>query len=92
LELARTQERLHLLHAIALGLERYPEVLDVVSTVEGDGVRAALQERFQLDEMQAEVLLDLQFRRVSPRERQRIEDEIIERRNEVQSIRERLGE
>jgi len=77
-------DRLAVLEAISLGLDDPHRLVDVVATAEGDPVRAVMA-AYGVPEHGAVAMLDIQFRRLAPRDRRRIAEEIA-------SIRERLPE
>lgn len=82
------EEREHLLSALVQGSEEAATVLEVTSEVEHlDEARAALRDRFALDDLQANAVLDMQFRRTTRRERARLREELEGLRTEIADIR-----
>lgn len=70
------RERLHVLDALVIALDRRGELVQVVgSAVDMDLARCALIELFEFDAVQAQVVLDLQVRRFAELQRQQIIDE-----------------
>lgn len=79
------RDRLQILDALAIALERRAELMDVVSGArDADQARSDLMTRFDLTDVQAAAVLDLQVRRFSELERGRI---VAER----EELRARLG-
>jgi dienelactone hydrolase len=75
LEVQRTEEELHMYDGLVRVMRDPHAMLDAVLEVDDpDAAQAALRERFDLDDLQARVALDLQFRRATLRDRRRIEE------------------
>ncbi|MCW2814852.1 MAG: gyrA [Nocardioides sp.] len=87
-ELQRAEERIHLLEAVVVVMEQPHRVLDVVLGA-ADVTDAAhrLQREFGFSDAQASLALDVQFRRMPDRERQRITVELAETRAAVVGLR-----
>lgn len=70
------QARLEILDAMVIALERPEEFFAiVVSAVEADQAKQLLKGAFDLSEVQATAVVDLQIRRFTERERSRIVEE-----------------
>ena len=75
--LRQARERRHIISAIVRATASWADVLAVIAeSPSAELARSSLQERFGLDEVQATALLDIQFRRVSGLERQRMEEQL----------------
>jgi DNA gyrase subunit A len=89
--LDKAREREHIVSAIARGQAEWRQVLEVV---EGAGSAeeaiAPLCERFGFDRDQATAVVDMQVRRVSQRDRDRITAELMELRSEIASLQAEL--
>jgi DNA gyrase subunit A len=76
-ELAKAKERAHILEGLLVALDNLDEVIDTIRrsrTVET--ARANLQKNFNLTEVQATAILDMQLRRLAALERRKIQDEL----------------
>jgi DNA gyrase subunit A len=74
--LRRAEERAHVLEGLLIALENLDEVIELIrSSPSADDAKTGLQERFELSEIQAQAILDMQLRRLAALERQRITDE-----------------
>nr|MBA3375481.1 DNA gyrase subunit A [Actinomycetota bacterium] len=78
-DLARARDRAHILEGFKIALDHIDEI---VKTIRGskspETALANLQERFALSELQARAILEMQLRRLTGLERQKIEDEYRE--------------
>ena len=85
--LSKARERRHIVAAIVRAAESWADVLGVIAdSVSADAASAALRERFALDEVQAQALLDMQFRRVAQSDRQRLTDELTQLDAEIAGL------
>jgi DNA gyrase subunit A len=75
-QLRKAEERLHVLKGLLVALDHLDEVISLIRNAESaDVARTQLMERYQLSEIQATAILDMQLRRLAALERQRIIDE-----------------
>jgi DNA gyrase subunit A len=75
-DLARAQERAHILEGLKIALDHLDEVIKTIrASADADAARAALVKRFKLSEAQANAILEMQLRRLAALERKKIEDE-----------------
>jgi DNA gyrase subunit A len=75
-ELARAQERAHILEGLKIALDNLDEVIATIrAAADVDAARSALMRRFELTEVQANAILEMQLRRLAALERKKIEDE-----------------
>src|SRR5207237_5375960 len=78
-DLAKAQERAHILERLKIFLDHLDEV---IQTIRGDrdteDARNQLQDKFGLSERQAQAVLDLTLRRLTQLERARIDEEYEE--------------
>ncbi len=75
-ELEKARQRLHVLEGLLIALANLDDVISTIrNSPDGEVARARLVERFNLTEVQAQAILDLQLRRLAALERQKIEDE-----------------
>ncbi|MCA1588531.1 MAG: DNA topoisomerase 4 subunit A, partial [Chloroflexi bacterium] len=75
-DLARAQERAHILEGLKIALDNLDEVIATIrAAADVDAARSALVTRFKLTEVQANAILEMQLRRLAALERKKIEDE-----------------
>jgi DNA gyrase subunit A len=75
-ELARAQERAHILEGLKIALDNLDEVIATIrAAADVEAARTALVNRFGLSEVQANAILEMQLRRLAALERKKIEDE-----------------
>ncbi len=75
-DLARAQERAHILEGLKIALDNLDEVIATIRAADdADAARSALMTRFGLTEVQANAILEMQLRRLAALERKKIEDE-----------------
>jgi DNA gyrase subunit A len=75
-DLARAQERAHILEGLKVALDNLDEVIATIrAAADVDAARTALMKGFGLSEVQANAILEMQLRRLAALERKKIEDE-----------------
>ncbi len=75
-DLARAQERAHILEGLKIALDNLDEVIATIrAAADVESARQALITRFGLSEVQANAILEMQLRRLAALERKKIEDE-----------------
>jgi len=75
-DLARAQERAHILEGLKIALDNLDEVIRTIrAAADVETAREALMTRFKLSEAQANAILEMQLRRLAALERKKIEDE-----------------
>lgn len=78
-ERQKALRRQHILEGLLIALENLDEVIATIRGSESvDDARTQLMARFELTEIQATAILDMQLRRLAALERQKIEDEYKE--------------
>ncbi|TAK25929.1 MAG: hypothetical protein EPO26_00840 [Chloroflexota bacterium] len=78
-ELDKAHARAHILEGLKVALDNLDEVIQIIrGSRETEAARQALMTRFQLSEIQATAILDMQLRRLAALERQKILDELAE--------------
>ena len=91
-QLRKARERLHVLEGLLVALDHLDEVITLIRNAESaDVARIQLMERFDLSEIQATAILDMQLRRLAALERQRIIDEAAELRRRIIDLEEILA-
>jgi DNA gyrase subunit A len=78
-ELNQAQARAHILEGLLIALDHMDAVIQTIrQSPDVDTARSRLIERFGLSEVQAQAILDMQLRRLTGLERQKLEDEYAE--------------
>jgi DNA gyrase subunit A len=92
-ELRRAQERAHILEGYLAALENIDEVIALIRGADDtESARIALQERFELSEVQAQAILDLRLARLTKLSRKEIEGEYDDLRERIAELRAILGD
>jgi DNA gyrase subunit A len=75
-ELDKAQHRAHILEGLRIALSNLDAVIQTIrQSPDADAARDRLMTRFELTEIQAQAILDMQLRRLAALERQKIEEE-----------------
>ena len=83
-ELAKAEEREHILEGYIIALDNFGEVIHIIRSSETDKEAAArLTERFGLSEKQTNAILEMRLRRLTGLERTKIEEELAELREKI---------
>ena len=91
--LRKAQERAHVLEGLIVALDHLDEVIGLIRRAESaDAALTRLQARFELTEVQARAILDMQLRRLAALERQRILDEHRELTGLIQELQRTLDD
>jgi DNA gyrase subunit A len=78
-DLARAEERLHILEGLRIALNNLDAVIDLIKkSKDVPTAREGLMKNFDLSEKQAQVILDMRLQRLTALERQKIEEEYKE--------------
>jgi DNA gyrase subunit A len=89
-ELRKSEDRLHILKAYLIALENLDEVINTIRRSQRvETARNNLMRKFNLDEVQAQAILDMPLRRLAALERKKIEDEykdVVKRIKELKSL------
>jgi DNA gyrase subunit A len=86
-DLARAQEREHILLGLKKALDHIDEIIALIKkSKDVDDARAKLMEKFKFSERQANAILDMRLQKLAGLERKKIEDEL----KEVQALIEEL--
>ena len=76
-DLKKAQERAHLLEGLLIAQDNIDEVIKIVRT-SYDNAKERLMERFSLDDVQAQAILEMQLRRLQVLDREKLEAEYKE--------------
>ncbi|MBR0404745.1 MAG: DNA gyrase subunit A [Eggerthellaceae bacterium] len=83
-ELAKAEERAHILEGLIVALDNIDEVITIIRSSETDKEASErLTERFGLTDKQTEAILQMRLRRLVGLERQKIQDELAELRERI---------
>ncbi len=78
-DLAKAQERIHILEGLKIALDHIDEVIAIIRGSKDDvTARDALIKNFGLSEKQAQVILDMRLKRLTALEREKIDEEYAE--------------
>ncbi len=78
-DLAKAEERVHILEGLKIALDNLDAVIKTIRESETDVIaKEQLMSKFNLDEIQAQAILDMRLRRLTGLEREKIEAELAE--------------
>ncbi len=78
-ELARAEEREHILLGLSKALDHIEQVIKIIRASKSvDDARAALMKEFKFSDLQANAILEMRLQKLAGLERQKIEDELKE--------------
>ncbi len=90
--LRKAEERAHVLSGLIVALDNLDAVIELIrSSASADAALGELRERFELSEIQARAILDMQLRRLAALERQRILAEFAELQQVIADLRDILS-
>ncbi len=86
--LQQAERRAHVLEGYLVALEHLDEVIALIrNSPSADEAKTGLMERFELTDVQAQAILDMQLRRLAALERQKIQDEYREIQERIAELR-----
>ena len=89
--LRKAEDRAHVLEGLIVALDNLDDVIALIrNAASAEVALSELQERFELSEIQARAILDMQLRRLAALERQRILDEYAELQELIADLRDIL--
>lgn len=87
-ELAKAEERAHILEGYIIALDNIDEVIHIIRSSETDKEAGSrLQERFGLTKKQTDAILEMRLRRLTGLERSKIEEELAELHKKIDYYR-----
>ncbi len=90
-DLARAQERAHILEGLLKALANLDEVIRLIRrSADAEAAREALMKRFKLTEIQANAILDMPLRRLARLEREKLEAEYKEKKAFIKYLQDLL--
>ncbi|MEM7798934.1 MAG: DNA topoisomerase (ATP-hydrolyzing), partial [Chloroflexota bacterium] len=91
-DLARAEERAHILEGLLKALDSLDEVIATIrKSRTAETARANLIKAFKFSEVQAQAILDMPLRRLAALERKKIQDEYKEKKAEIKALKALLG-
>ena len=91
-DLAKAEERAHILEGLKIALENIDEVIAIIKKSENtEAARLNLMARFSFSERQAQAILDMRLQRLTSLEVQKIVDELVEVRALIEYLRDLLS-
>jgi DNA gyrase subunit A len=91
--LRKAEDRAHVLEGLLIALDHIDEIIALIrGSASADAAKSELQTRFELSEIQAQAILDMQLRRLAALERQRIQDEYDDLQRLIAELREILAD
>ena len=91
-ELKKAQSRIHILEGLRIALQNIDDVIETIRAAKlVEDARRALMTKFDLSEIQAQAVLDMQLRRLAALETEKIESEYNELKALIQDLNDLLG-
>jgi DNA gyrase subunit A len=91
--LRKAEERAHVLEGLLVAIAHLDDVIALIrASASADVARTELMTRYELSEIQAQAILDMQLRRLAALESQRIQDEYDELQHVIADLRDILGD
>ena len=92
-QLRRSRERAHILEGLRIALSNLDAIIALIRGADDvEAAREGLMERFDLDQPQAQAILDMQLRRIAALEREKIESEFQELQAIIRDLEELLSD
>ncbi|RJO77007.1 DNA gyrase subunit A [Nocardia panacis] len=90
--LRKAEERAHILRGLVKALDALDEVIALIRrSADTETARTGLMRLLEIDEIQATAILDMQLRRLSALERQKIVDELVKIEAEIADLKDILA-
>jgi len=91
-ELEKARARAHILEGLLIALANLDAVIQTIKeSADADAAKERLMKRFKLSELQAQAILDMQLRRLAALERQKIEDEYKQIKEQIAHLEDLLA-
>ncbi len=92
-DLNKAEERSHILAGLIIALDNIDEVINIIRNSSGtQEAKTRLMERFALDDVQAQAIVDMRLKALTGLERKKIEDEQAELLTKIAYYKEILGD
>ena len=91
-ELEKARARAHILEGLTIALNNLDAVIQTIrESPDAETAKERLMKRFKLSELQAQAILDMQLRRLAALERQKIEDEYKQLKQQIADFEDLLA-
>ena len=91
-ELAKTEEREHIVHGLIIALADIDKVIEIIKkSVDKNSACASLMEEFVLSDKQANAILEMRLQRLTSMEVNKLKDELVELRNIISDLNDILA-
>ena len=91
-DLARAEERAHLLEGLSIAIDNIDEVVKIIRGSDDDEIaKKTLMERFKLDDPQTNAILEMKLRRLTHMSKDAIEAELAELKEKITNYKEILA-
>jgi len=92
-ELRKAEERAHILAGLRIAISNLDEVIKLIrNSQDVENARTGLMATFDLDQPQAQAILDMQLRRLAALEREKLEQEYQQLQETIKGLQELLGD
>ena len=92
-DLNKAEERAHILEGLLIALDNIDEVIRIIrGSANTPAAKAALMERFQLTDAQAQAIVDMRLRTLTGLEREKLQAEYQELMKKIQELKAILGD
>ncbi len=92
-ELRKAEERAHILAGLRIAISNLDEVITLIrNSQDVENARTGLMATFDLDQPQAQAILDMQLRRLAALEREKLEQEYQQLQETISGLQELLGD
>jgi DNA gyrase subunit A len=92
-ELKKAEERAHILAGLRIAISNLDEVIKLIrNSQDVESARTGLMSTFDLDQPQAQAILDMQLRRLAALEREKLETEYQELQETIKGLQELLAD
>ncbi len=91
-DLDKAEARLHIVEGLRIAIDHIDEIIKIIrSNYSDDDIKKKFKERFGLSDTQGQAILDMQLRRLSGLQRERLDEEYEDLLKEISHYREILG-
>lgn len=92
-DLNKAEERAHILKGLMIALDNIDEVISIIRSSSNVGIaKQRLIERFELDDVQAQAIVDMRLRALTGLEREKLESELKELMEKIAEYKAILGD
>ncbi len=92
-ELNQAEKKVHILEGFKIAIDNIDDVINIIKTSKNDDeAKQRLLQKYGLDTIQSEAILDLKLRKLTALEREKTERELAELRKVIDHLREILGD